>query len=147
MFKAIFLRRLSEWPLPAVLLTAALASAFNRYLRAQGSMQRLAELEGKRIGIQVRELPWAFAVTVAKDGLRVTARGESAHVTIRGSLADLRRLAMRQEDPDTLFFERRLCIEGETETGLLLKNLLDTLEWDWRAQLRSLLPPHPRDTM
>jgi predicted lipid carrier protein YhbT len=36
-------------------------------------------------------------------------------------------LATRRVDPDTLFFERRLLIEGDTETGLRLKNVLDAI--------------------
>jgi predicted lipid carrier protein YhbT len=47
-------------------------------------------------------------------------------------------LASRREDPDTLFFHRRLCIEGETETGLHVKNLLDALEYDWQAHFRDV---------
>ena len=50
--------------------------------------------------------------------------------TIRGSLAALKTLAERRQDPDQLFFQRRLVIEGDTELGLGLKNLLDSLEWD-----------------
>jgi predicted lipid carrier protein YhbT len=38
------------------------------------------------------------------------------------------RLAKRQEDPDTLFFNRRLSMEGDTELGLIVKNALDALE-------------------
>jgi predicted lipid carrier protein YhbT len=38
---------------------------------------------------------------------------------------------LREEDPDTLFFARRLTIEGDTELGLVAKNLLDGI--DWRA--------------
>ena len=38
------------------------------------------------------------------------------------------RLASRQEDQDTLFFQRSLMIEGDTELGLGIKNLLDSLE-------------------
>jgi predicted lipid carrier protein YhbT len=34
----------------------------------------------------------------------------------------------RQEDPDTLFFQRRLTIEGDTELGLEVKNILDALD-------------------
>lgn len=37
-------------------------------------------------------------------------------------------LAQRQEDPDTLFFNRRLSMEGDTELGLVVKNTLDGLE-------------------
>ncbi len=38
------------------------------------------------------------------------------------------------------FFQRRLAVEGETETGLHLKNLLDGWEYDLPAHLRAVLP-------
>jgi predicted lipid carrier protein YhbT len=38
------------------------------------------------------------------------------------------RLARREADPDTLFFDRKLSIEGDTELGLLLKNTLDAID-------------------
>ena len=44
------------------------------------------------------------------------------------------RMMMREEDPDTLFFNRKLQIEGDTELGLITKNLLDSVDWpfgDW----------------
>jgi predicted lipid carrier protein YhbT len=37
-------------------------------------------------------------------------------------------VARRQEDPDTLFFSRRLAMEGDTELGLLVKNTIDAIE-------------------
>lgn len=37
-------------------------------------------------------------------------------------------LARREEDPDTLFFSRRLTLEGDTELGLLVENTLDALD-------------------
>jgi predicted lipid carrier protein YhbT len=37
------------------------------------------------------------------------------------------RLAEGTEDADTLFFERKLVMEGDTELGLLLKNTLDAI--------------------
>lgn len=46
---------------------------------------------------------------------------------MRASLADYAALALRREDPDTLFFTRRLVIEGDTALGLELKNALDAL--------------------
>lgn len=140
MFRPVFLRRLSPRPLPATLLTGAFVAVFNHGMRGQTLIPRLRELEGKRVRVCATDLPWALEVTVGAQGLCMTERGEAAHVTLRGSLADLRRLATRSEDPDTLFFERRLCIEGETQTGLLIKNLLDALDWDWEAHLRSVLP-------
>ena len=39
-------------------------------------------------------------------------------------------MASRREDPDRLFFQRRIIIDGDVELGLHTKNLLDSLEWD-----------------
>lgn len=43
---------------------------------------------------------------------------------------DFMRMMTREEDPDTLFFNRKLQIEGDTELGLITKNLLNCVEWD-----------------
>lgn len=43
---------------------------------------------------------------------------------------DLILIAGRKQDPDTLFFQRRLKIEGDTELGLEVKNLIDAIEID-----------------
>lgn len=49
--------------------------------------------------------------------------------TIRGSWNAFYQLAGRTLDPDQLFFQRKLVIEGDTELGLGIKNLLDSLDW------------------
>jgi predicted lipid carrier protein YhbT len=51
-------------------------------------------------------------------------------------LYDLGRLAARKEDPDTLFFSRRLVMEGDTELGLLIKNTLDAIDGTLFDRLR-----------
>jgi predicted lipid carrier protein YhbT len=48
---------------------------------------------------------------------------------ISASAYDFYLLAMRKEDPDTLFFNRRLVVEGDTELGLIAKNTLDAIEY------------------
>ena len=53
-----------------------------------------------------------------------------ADVTFRADAADLLMIAARKQDPDTLFFQRRLVIEGDTELGLYVKNLMDAIELD-----------------
>jgi len=55
------------------------------------------------------------------------------------NLAAYLQLLARQEDPDTLFFNRELEITGDTELGLLLKNMLDAVEWPMLPRLP--LPP------
>lgn len=96
---------------------------------------------------------------VADAGLRLTVRragrmfvpapaSAAADVTLTASLRDLYLLAAREEDPDTLFFARRLCIEGDTEAGLAVKNLLDAVDGSpllaWLARVRRIVPAPPR---
>ena len=77
-------------------------------------------------------------VTVGDVGS--TAR--AADLAISASLRDFIALWLREEDPDTLFFARRLTIEGDTDLGLTVKNLLDGI--DWESALGRLLPPFLR---
>ena len=74
------------------------------------------------------------------DAVHDPAPRREPNVTLRGKLAAFRVLALRREDPDALFFDRRLAIEGETETGLLVKNFLDAFEFDVEAHVTDVLP-------
>jgi predicted lipid carrier protein YhbT len=88
----------------------------------------LAGLEGRTCRIVASDtgVSVAFRVRAAAfEPLRATA---PADVTIGACIGDLVLLAVRRADPDTLFFERRLAISGDTETGLRLKNMLDAVE-------------------
>ena len=87
-----------------------------------------AALEGKQFRLRVLDAGIAF--TFAWQGGRfVPTTGErQADLSIGASAHDFWRLARREEDPDTLFFSRRLSLEGDTELGLLFKNSLDALE-------------------
>ncbi|CAH0992778.1 hypothetical protein SIN8267_02915 [Sinobacterium norvegicum] len=64
------------------------------------------------------------------DGEQFIVRSatSSADVSFSGRANDLVLMASRKEDPDTLFFNRRLIIEGDTELGLALKNLIDSVD-------------------
>jgi len=52
-----------------------------------------------------------------------------ADVAIGANAWDFVQLARRQADPDSLFFSRRLSMEGDTELGLLVKNTLDAIDF------------------
>jgi predicted lipid carrier protein YhbT len=68
-------------------------------------------------------------LSVTQDGLKAEKAGP-VDVTFTATAEDFARLSLRLEDPDTLFFNRRLLIEGDTDLGLTLKNLLDAVDWD-----------------
>ncbi len=115
-----------------------LAQVLSHLLRGQRLAARLCELDGKVVGIDITDVPCRLSFLI-RHGRLNAAPGIPADVHIRGCLNDFWLLASRREDPDTLFFQRRLCIEGETETGLHVKNLLDSLEYDWEAHFRDVL--------
>lgn len=51
-----------------------------------------------------------------------------ADVTISAGPYEFLLMLSRKEDPDTLFFQRRMRISGGTELGLTVKNLLDSID-------------------
>ena len=51
-----------------------------------------------------------------------------SEVTLRTDQQSLLEMLHNEVDPDTLFFQRRLLITGNTELGLYLKNFIDSLE-------------------
>lgn len=112
--------------------------AFNHLLRGQPVTARLPEINGKSVCIHIRDASSQIHLRIEQGQLRPAAAG-LADVRISGKLEDFWQLATRREDPDTLFFSRRLSIEGDTETGVHVKNLLDALDYDWEAHFRDVL--------
>lgn len=115
-----------------------LSRLFNHLLRGQTIAERLPELNGKRICLTFTDTRNALHFRIEQGGFRRQA-ADAWDVRISGTLHDFLLLATRCEDPDTLFFNRRLNIEGDTETGLHMKNLLDTLDYDVQAHLDAVL--------
>ncbi len=124
--------------LPDTLHAQVFARAFNHLMRGQTLTRRLPALDGKVVRIEVSGVPNRIDFVIRGERLQA-AQGRVPDVTIRGPLADFWKLATRAEDPDTLFFQRRLSIEGDTETGLHVKNLLDALDYDLEAHMRAVL--------
>ena len=91
---------------------------------ANGSLDFMLD---RRLALEVPDLGlrWVF---VLHDG-RIQVGDGPADATVRGSATDLLLLASRLEDADTLFFQRRLVLTGDTELGLTARNLLDRLDW------------------
>lgn len=86
-------------------------------------------LQGRWLGIEVRDLGLTWFTSVEDNRLRV-CDDALADVSFSADANDLLLIAARKQDPDTLFFQRRLRIEGDTELGLYVKNLMDAIELD-----------------
>jgi predicted lipid carrier protein YhbT len=107
----------------------ALCTALNVALRA-GLLSRsaLEPAVGRRVRIEF-DAPRLGVTVSLRQNYFLPARGRP-DVTIRAKPSDYLSLALRREDPDTLFFTRRLVMEGDTDLGLVVKNALDAVDWD-----------------
>ena len=103
-------------------------------------------LHGKQISIRVKDAGLTFHFTLDANGMAARHVVQRPDLAISASAQDFFLLALRKEDPDTLFFSRRLVMEGDTELGLLVKNSLDAMELP-PLDLRSLLPMRLMDKL
>ncbi len=85
-------------------------------------------LKDKSVCIRVLDAGLRFDVRWRAGRFQAQRPCAVADLAIGASAGDFLLLAQRREDPDTLFFARRLSMEGDTELGLLVKNTLDAIE-------------------
>ncbi|MGB7540615.1 MAG: SCP2 sterol-binding domain-containing protein [Burkholderiales bacterium] len=121
---ATLISRLPQWP-----HSAALAALLNVAVLPVLDAETRRRLADRPLAIKVLDVGVDCRVWLKPIGFLPLARRHPPAVSIRASAADFYRLARRLEDPDTLFFARRLVIEGDTELGLCLKNALDAIDW------------------
>ena len=128
------LARLPQYPASAV-FAAALTLQVGETLGAVAH----PEFAGKLIRLHVSDAGVTLTLRVTPRGFAPSAAA-NPDLTLTATAQDFLALALRREDPDTLFFSRRLVMEGDTELGLLVKNSLDALEF--KPSL-----PTPRDVL
>ncbi|MCB1737312.1 MAG: SCP2 sterol-binding domain-containing protein [Gammaproteobacteria bacterium] len=121
--------------LPASLL-AAVESAFNAYLGLDAeNAARLARLQGKVIGLELRGLERHFYLLPQHDSVIVlgTYEGE-ADAVISGSPIAL--MAMHHpENRSRSLFSGAVEIRGEVGVGQALQAILDDMDIDWEEML------------
>jgi predicted lipid carrier protein YhbT len=136
------LPQLPAFPQPLARLLAALPSwpasqafAAGANLLAWPTLRELdwSDTRGRRFCVSVQDTGLRFYFSIQERGFRAEREGP-ADVTFTATAEDLARLTLRIEDPDTLFFNRRLLIEGDTDLGLRVKNMLDGVELEAAAQ-------------
>ena len=102
-------------------------------------------LRDRRIGLAISDIDYQATLSLENGHLTLAKSANTGHQTdaiIRGDLSAFIQLANRSEDPDSLFFQRRLSIEGDTDLALEVKNLIDAVDLDelpeWLKQALSL---------
>lgn len=114
--------------LPAFPGSLAFVTGLNLALAKQLAPDVTQMLSGKKLRLRVTDAHWAFDFEWRKHRFVACQNTGEADLTLSASAHDFVQLARRQEDPDTLFFNRRLAMEGDTELGLLVKNTIDAIE-------------------
>ncbi|KRA01953.1 SCP2 domain-containing protein [Achromobacter sp. Root565] len=88
-----------------------------------------AELNGRTFAITVEDLGLRSSFVVRDGAFRPLwnkgPQAGAAELELGAKLADFLALMRAETDADTLFFQRRLRIAGDTELGLIVKNWLD----------------------
>ncbi len=133
-----FLGRLPAWP-GSALFVVALNLALARQLPGELGQA----LRDRRLRIQVRDARLSFDFAWTGSSFAPRAAADAPDLTISAGAGDFLALARREQDPDTLFFSRRLAMEGDTELGLRVKNALDAMELPV-FDPRQFRPPSPR---
>lgn len=99
-----------------------------------------ARLCGRRVDVVVTDLGVTLHLRATPGGLVVARQDEPVAVRLHAETRAFVDLMQGRDDPDTLFFEQRLVMEGDTAYALLLKNTLDAIgpvEWrPWRPAAR-----------
>lgn len=92
-------------------------------------------LEGNWLEVHVTDANSSWYFSLQQDKLQVHTQEPLnfqvvTNSRIAGGSSDLLRMLSRQQDPDTLFFQRRLELSGDTELGLEVRNVLDAVDTD-----------------
>ena len=128
-------------PEPPFILQKKIGEKVLQHLMAeQIEMGDFDLLEDRWLQISVNDMGLTFFLSFKNDRLILSNQITQADVCFSGDSKEFILLASRSEDPDTLFFQRRLMIEGDTELGLYIKNSIDGIDFDqWPDWLNKLI--------
>lgn len=110
----------------SAMLLKLLNTIFNEAI-ADGDFEFLQK-KWLRIAITDLDLNWWLSIESNKLIMASKKLPPKEDVSFMATGDDLLLIAARKQDPDTLFFQRRLKIEGDTELGLEVKNLIDAID-------------------
>lgn len=129
--------RLPQWP-----HSFSLVCSLN-IARKLGVMpvDTLAEIDGRTFRVSVLDTGGVADFTVQNGVFKPLLKPvDTPDLHFSANLSAFLQMLSRQEDPDTLFFNRQLTIEGDTELGLIVKNMLDAIDWSVLTQSLARLP-------
>jgi len=131
--------------LSSTLFTVA-EESINAVLRNDpATLQRLGQLEGKIVVIQLTQPDMRFAILPNADGLQLQSKmGLDADCTLTGSPADFLRL-LSSPDKAEAMFGHGISVSGSNSLATQLQQILSSSQFDWEGRLSTIvgdLPAH-----
>lgn len=123
--------------LPRPLWTQSALAVLNLAFASALSRGELDFMQGRLVIIALADTPLRLALSGSRGRLVRPAVPRRPDLLIEADLDSYVTLLQREADPDTLFFQRRLRLRGDTELGLEVKNFL--AGWEPDPHVRRLL--------
>ena len=115
--------------LPATPPRWALVQMFNLLLKRGVLPADMSLLAGRHFEVDVLDAGLTLRFTATEKKFCLDDFTGEPDLRFAANTVEFAKMLLREEDPDTLFFNRKLQIEGDTELGLIVKNLLDSIDW------------------
>jgi len=115
---------------PGRLHSALAVRLLEQIFAEQRSEGELDFIEGKSVSIRVLDAGISLCLAGGANGFESCPADQAMDLVIEGMAYDYMLLITGREDPDTLFFQRRLRMQGDTALGVNLKNFLASVDLD-----------------
>ncbi|MBE9531800.1 MAG: SCP2 sterol-binding domain-containing protein [Proteobacteria bacterium] len=115
--------------MPLWMEATALGVFIDKILRENPRLaKRLVELTGKTFLFEATDVKKSFYLLIEDERVKVIPHmSKEPDVVMKGEFKTLVGLLVGKEDADTVFFSRKLQINGDTAVALHLKNILNSL--------------------
>ena len=113
--------------IPNNISNKAIVVLFNKVFTQAIKEGELDFLFDKWIVIKVNDIGLNFSLSLKDNQLIYRLIGES-DLVLAGNSCEFLQLLAKKQDPDSLFFQRKLKMSGSTELGLFVKNFLDSFD-------------------
>ena len=115
--------------LPGCVQQSVIKKVLSQVLKPSLELGELDFLNRNYLEVVITDVALTFYISVEEANLIVQSeRPLGGNVSFQGNSNYMLLMMSREIDPDTLFFQRKLLMTGDTELGLEIKNFLDDFD-------------------
>ena len=114
--------------IPNKISNKLIVTLFNQVFAQALQAGELDFLTNKWVLIEITDINLAFSLGLENNQLTYNQHNNPIDLRINAKSCDFLDMLTKKKDPDTLFFQRKIKMQGSTELGLFVKNFLDAFE-------------------